>query len=145
MTRAIYFDMDGVMVDLYGVEGWLDYLVDSNPYPYRVAKPLINMNLLARYLNRLQREGFHIGVVSWLSKNGTEEYNEEVTKTKRNWLETHLNSVHWDEINIIPYGTPKQTVVSMSGILFDDEEQNRKNWIGESFNETEIFKVLKSL
>ena len=30
MTKAIYFDMDGTIADLYGVDGWLDSLVAAN-------------------------------------------------------------------------------------------------------------------
>ena len=40
MTKAIYFDMDGTIADLYGVENWLDYLVAEQTKPYREAKPL---------------------------------------------------------------------------------------------------------
>ena len=82
MTRAIYFDMDGTIANLYGVENWLDYLINSDPTPYKVARPLVNMNSLARLLNRLQADGYHIGIVSWLSKSGTESYNEAVTNAK---------------------------------------------------------------
>ena len=57
MTKAINFDMDGTLADFYGVENWLDYLINENPYPYEVAKPLVNMSILARRLNKLQREG----------------------------------------------------------------------------------------
>ena len=145
MTKAIYFDMDGTIANLYGVENWLDYLLASDPTPYKVAKPMVNMSTLARLLNRLQADGWHIGVVSWLSKNSTSYYDEMVTNAKLEWLRKHLKSVEWNEINIVPYGTPKQTVVSLKGILFDDEKPNRENWIGDAFDESHIIEILKKL
>ena len=57
----------------------------------------------------------------------------------------HLHSVHWDEIVIVPYGTPKHEAVSVKGILFDDEEHNRKTWNGIAYDETKIFEILKGL
>lgn len=145
MTKAIWFDMDGTIADLYGVPNWLEYLINSDPLPYKAAKPLINMNSLARLLNRLQAEGYHIGIVSWLSKSGTESYNEAVTNAKLAWLNKHLHSVHWDEIVIVPYGTPKHEVVSIEGILFDDEERNRTNWTGIAYDVENIIEILKGL
>ena len=146
MTKAIMFDMDGVLAGLYDVPNWLELLIANDPTPYRVAQPLVNMNRLARLLNRLQADGWHIGIVSWLSKNATVEYNNAVTLAKREWLARHLNSVHWDEIKIVPYGTPKQEVVDVvGGILFDDEVPNRKNWVGIAYDETQIFEILKNL
>lgn len=145
MAKAIWFDMDGVLAGLYNIPNWLEYLINEDSYPYAAAQPLINMNRLARLLNRLQAEGWHIGIVSWLSKNGTESYNKAVTKAKEDWLNEHLPSVHWNEVRIVPYGTPKQTVVSVSGILFDDEEQNRRNWKGIAYDETQILRILNSL
>ena len=62
--RAIYFDMDGTIANLYGVENWLAYLEAEEVTPYLCARPLLNMSLLARYLNRLQREGYQIGRAS---------------------------------------------------------------------------------
>ena len=50
MTKAIYFDMDGTIANFYGVEGWLACLETSDPTPYKVARPLVNMNRLARLL-----------------------------------------------------------------------------------------------
>ena len=146
MEKAIYFDMDGTIADLYGVENWLEDLINSEPRPYKVATPLIRMNSLARVLNRLQREGYSIGIVSWLSKSGTQEYNREVTKAKKEWLHTHLKSVSFDEIRIVPYGTPKEKVVDKpKGILFDDEENNRKNWAGIAYDVNNILEILKAL
>ena len=146
MTATIFFDMDGTIADLYGVENWLDYLIASDTLPYAVAKPLLKLNSLARVLNRLQREGYRIGVISWLSKSGTEEYNNAVTETKKNWLKKHLASVHFDEINIVKYGTPKQMFAKTENdILFDDEEKNRNNWTGKAFDVDAILETLKGM
>lgn len=146
MTATIFFDMDGTIADLYGVDNWLDYLIASDTLPYAVAKPLLRLNSLARVLNRLQREGYRIGVISWLSKSGTEEYNNAVTEVKKNWLKKHLASVHFDEINIVKYGTPKQMFArTENDILFDDEEKNRNNWTGKAFDVNAILEILKGM
>ena len=39
-TKVINFDMDGCIVDLYGVDNWLNDLINSNPRPYAIANPL---------------------------------------------------------------------------------------------------------
>ena len=140
---TIWFDMDGTFVDLYGVDGWLDDLKNSNPRPYIEAKPLFNLSTFARLLHRVQIKGYEIGIVSWLSKNGTDDFNEKVTAAKVQWLKTHLPSVTWDKVAILPYGTYKE--VGRSGILFDDEEPNRHYWNGISYTPELIFKVLGHL
>ena len=146
MTKAIYFDMDGTISNLYGVENWLENLRAENPMPYEKATPLLQLNQLAKILNILQKKGWIIGIVSWLSKNSSENYGLEVTKAKNNWLKSHLRSVNFDEIKIVPYGTPKETIVDYpNGILFDDELKNRENWTGTAFDETQILEVLKAL
>ena len=146
MTTTIYFDMDGTIADLYGVENWLDYLLASDTLPYEVAKPLLRLNVLARILNRLQREGYHIGIISWLSKSGTDEYNNAVAEVKRDWLKRHLASVNFDEIHIVKYGTPKQMFAkTVNDILFDDEKPNRDNWTGKAFDVNEIIEILKGI
>lgn len=144
--KAIYFDMDGTIANLYGVENWLDMLRSENALPYESAAPLVRMSQLARLLNKLQAEGYIIGIISWLAKDSTETYDLEVKKAKINWLRNHLKSVNFDEIKIVPYGTPKEKIVDYpNGILFDDEEQNRKNWKGRAFDETKILEILKAL
>ena len=146
MTKAIYFDMDGTIANFYGVEGWLACLEMSDPTPYRVARPLVNMSYLARLLNALHKDGWHIGIISWLSKGGNAEFNEAVTATKMEWLNRHLKSVNWDEVVIVPYGVPKHEMVRFAnGILFDDECRNRENWIGTAYDVDNIIEVLKGL
>lgn len=142
---TIYFDMDGTIADFYGVDGWLDYLIAGDATPYRVAKPLVNLNSLARILNRLQNEGYKIGIISWLSKNGTPDYNKEVTVTKEKWLKKHLRSVNWDVIHIVEYGTPKYSFATENDILFDDELKNRQDWIGTAFDVDKIIETLKGI
>lgn len=143
---TIYFDMDGTIANLYGVENWLEYLIASDETPYREAKPLVRMATLAKLLNKLQRNGHKIGIVSWLSKNSTEEYDIRVTNAKIEWLNNHLKSVQFDEIKIGKYGTPKSTMVDdVNGILFDDEEPNRKEWKGEAFDVNNIIEILKGI
>lgn len=139
----IYFDMDGTIADLYGVENWLLKLQAHDPSPYVEARPLVNLSRLARYLNSLQKSGHKIGIISWLSKDPDEMYGLQVIFAKLEWLKKHMPSVNWDYINIVPYGTPKKTLGS--GILFDDESANRKSWGKGAYKETEIFEVLKSL
>lgn len=143
MIREINFDMDGTIADLYGVENWLDYLVEKNPYPYMVAKPLVNLSTLARMLNKLQRKGYKIKVISWLAKNSNEEFDELVTFAKMQWLKKRMPSVKWDEINIVAYGTPKSNFGQ--GILFDDEENNRKEWGGIAYDVKNIIEILKEV
>lgn len=143
---TIWFDMDGTIADLYAVDGWLDMLIDGNTTPYEVAKPMVNMSVLARYLNRLQKQGYHIGIISWLSKSGTDEYNMQVAEVKRKWLKKHLRSVNFNEINIINYGRCKDNFrKSVQDILFDDEERNRNEWCGQAFDVNNILEVLRSI
>lgn len=141
--KAIYFDMDGTIANLYGVENWLEYLETFRTTPYAKAKPLLDMRTLARYLNELHSYGYTIGIVSWLSKTGTREYNERITTTKKVWLKYRLKSVVFDEVHIVDYGTPKHEVVEKpKGILFDDELKNRTDWKGQAFDVDNILGIL---
>ena len=146
INYTIYFDMDGTIADLYGVENWLDYLISKDALPYAIAKPLVKLNVLARLLNRLQAEGYKIGIISWLAKNSTSEYDEKVTNAKIKWLKTHLASVKFDEINIVAHGTPKSNFAKTPfDILFDDEEKNRIDWVGQAFDVNSILEILKGI
>ena len=144
LNATINFDLDGTLADLYGVENWLPMLRAEDETPYEIAKPLLRLSALAKRLNNLQRNGYNIAIISWLSKSGTEDYNARVTDAKLEWLAKHLPSVVWDRITIVEYGTPKENYCdSPFDILFDDEEQNRENWNGIAFDVDDILGVLK--
>lgn len=139
--KNIYFDMDGTIADLYGVPNWLDYLHAEDAFPYAKAAPLVNMQALARLLNRLIAQGCSVNVISWGCRGASAEYDEAVKQVKIKWLKKHLASVRFDSIMVLPYGTPKEE--HGNGILFDDEEKNRLAWHGEAYTEKEIFTILK--
>ena len=143
MTKIINLDMDGTFADLYSVDNWLTDLRAECVRPYLKAKPLVNLSILARYLNKLQKNGWIINIISWTAKAGSENYNKAVKKAKMTWLKNHIPSVNWDNIYIVPYGTPKESLAK--GILFDDEENNRNNWIGTAYNADVLVSTLKTL
>lgn len=142
-TEMVYLDCDGTWIDLYGVDNWLNKLIAEDPTPYIEAKPLVSLIWLARTIHELQKAGYGVGVISWLSKDCSNEYAQKITEAKLQWFKSHLPSVRFDEIHIIPYGTPKSTCGT--GYLFDDEEANRKEWIGKAFSEIDLIKNLRSL
>ena len=142
----INFDMDGTIANFYGVENWLGYLKAESVKPYEEAKPLFNFSTFARLLNKAKRNGYEIAVISWTSKNGSAEYDKAVESAKRGWLAKHLPSVEWDEITVVPYGTPKDNFrKSADDVLFDDEEPNRKAWNGKAYDVNNILEILKEI
>ena len=146
MKQTIWFDMDGTIANLYAVENWLPKLREKDASPYAEAEVMLNMSLLARLLNKVQAIGYTIGIISWLSKCPSPDYDKAVTEAKLNWLNQHLKSVRFDKINIVSYGTPKSTFMDTEeDILFDDEEPNRTAWAGKAYKPEQILETLKEL
>lgn len=137
--KILVFDMDGTIADFYGVNGWLDYLKESNPTPYIIAEPLYDMVVLTSVLNILKAKGWKIVVTSWLAKDSTKDFDKEVRQAKREWLEEY--NFPFDEIHLVKYGTTKANCTRKLGgyqILVDDNEQVRKGWnLGATINANE--------
>ena len=142
--KGIWFDMDGTLADFYGVTGWLESIMAEETRPYRVARGLGNLANIARLLNRVQKKGYTIGIISWTARGGSDAYNKAVETVKREWLARHLPSVKWDMIRVVAYGTDKKTATG-GGILFDDEAPNRKAWGHGAYAPAEIESCLKGL
>ena len=120
---TIYFDMDGTIANLYGVDGWLDSIIKGHTKPYRLAKRMYDKETIET-IKTLKENGATIGIVSWLAKN--------------------FNFA--DEIHIVPYGTDKKSVVlDKNGYLVDDEIGNLKAWGNKTINAKEMKKELKKL
>ena len=141
----IWFDMDGTIADLYGVENWLEMLIAHDETPYAIAKPIVNLSVLARLMNKVQRKGFEICIVSALAKNSTAEYDERVRNAKIKWLTNHLKSVHFDEIRFVPYWYTKNDVNTGADVLFDDEERHLEKWTGTAVHASKMIETLKAI
>lgn len=136
MIKMIVFDMDGTIADLYGVDNWLTKLQNEDPTPYKEAAPLYNMEELCELLNKLRAENWKVAVTSWLSKNSTKAYKEEVRKAKLEWLERY--DFPADEIHLVAYGTTKANCTRHKAdfqILVDDNKKVREGWtLGKTIN-----------
>lgn len=127
--RTLVFDMDGTLVDLYGVQDWLEDLRNYNPRPYIVAQPMYDMELLNAVLLALKANGWRIAVTSWLAKDSTKEYDRVVREAKLACLDA-LN-FPYDEVHLVKYGTTKANCTRHLGgyqILIDDNTAIRKGW-----------------
>jgi hypothetical protein len=136
-AKWLWFDLDGTLADFYNVDGWLADLQAYKARPYEIAKPLYQMDAFTSLLRKLKRNGYCIGVVSWLSKCSNKEFDEKVISAKQNWLKKYGLASLLDETLIVSYGTSKSEICKKygSGILIDDEKQNRDNWkLGETID-----------
>jgi hypothetical protein len=129
MSKVIMFDMDGPVYDLYGVDNWLEKLENSDVSAYADGAPLVNLRELEKVCKALIAKGFEIGVITWLSKNGSERFNRNTTLTKKMWIENNMPYV--TKFTAQKYGTPKQKALDKSvkfAILVDDNKDVREMW-----------------
>lgn len=138
MRKELYFDMDGTLVDLYREDSWLLHILEESTASFEKARPIGNMSRLARLLNKLQRAGWELNIITWLPRGSSEEYQQRVTRAKAQWLHQHLRSVQWDCVIMTEYGINKATQ-AVGGILFDDDISNRFAWRGHFGDDGEAF------
>ena len=152
MLKMICFDMDGTIADLYGVKGWLEMLRNEDTTPYEVAEPMWNVEVLNAILMALQAKGIQIRVISWLSKDSTEEYKTATREAKKDWLAD--NAFPYDHFHGIKYGATKADAIRKylaegeTAILIDDNDKVRKGWhMGDTINPTitDIIEYLSGL
>lgn len=147
--KVLVFDMDGTIADLYSVDNWLSDLRNENTRPYEIAKAMVDMNTTNFLLDILKSIGYKVVVTTWLSMNSSKEYEKQVSKTKKEWLDRM--GFPYDEIHFQSYGTSKVKATEQYGtnqIIFDDNTDIRKDWtLGKAINPktTKIEKVLADL
>jgi len=126
MNKALWFDMDGTLAELYKVEGWLPMLRAEDPTPYIVAEAKVDMTSLVDTLKTLRADGYTMGVISWLSMGSTKHYDKAVRQAKREWLSKYIDFT-FDSIHLVKYGTPKHYIGK--GILVDDNKAVCEKWL----------------
>ena len=137
VEKKLVFDMDGTLADFYGVEGWLEYLENSDTTPYEIAKPLVDFEEFNSLLKQLQTIGFKVVVTSWLAKNASKEFDKKVRQAKKAWLEKYGMPI--DEIHLVKYGTPKQQCSKGDEqILFDDNADVRKSFENSRYGRSAV-------
>lgn len=147
MAKAICFDMDGTIANLYEVEDWQEMLDNGSSLPYLMADPLYDMVELVNAIKDLQAAGWYIEVITWGSRTANKCQLEEIRQAKLEWLQAY--EFPFDGFHCVKYGTTKaKTVVKYeTGILIDDNEKIRKGWkLGNTLNPSEnLIEELKKL
>lgn len=127
--KAIYFDMDDTLYGLTDLPDWLPRLRARDAAVYTDGKPCHDLKMIAYHVNKLQKQGIRVGIISWLSMEKNLKLYTESRAAKRRWLQEHLSSVLWDEMHITAYGRKKHLVAKYPlGILVDDKDSIRIEW-----------------
>ena len=139
----IVFDMDGTIADLYTVENWEPRLRAEDASPYAEAVPMWNMEILNQLLEMLMAQGHEIIIVTWLSKDSTEEYKDAVREAKREWLAEQC--FPYNRFHGVQYGATKADSIRKymnpdeEAILIDDNAKVRNGWhLGRAIDPTDI-------
>lgn len=129
MTKAIYFDMDGTIANLYGRENWLPDLRAEVDGVYDKLEPMVDLDQLQEVCMALVAQGWKLGIITWLGMGASDEYEERSTQEKKLWRDN--NTPYLQEFYAQRYGTPKQYAParrSSKMILVDDNAEVRAMW-----------------
>ena len=130
--KKIYFDMDGTVYDLYGMENWLEMLRNEEKGAFTLGNALVDMVALKEVCLRLIAKGYQIGIITWLPIGASLEYCEICTKEKREWAENNMPYI--SEFYALEYGVPKQYAPARRAAemwLVDDNKEVREMWVTE--------------
>lgn len=129
--KAIYFDMDGTIADLYSVPNWLPRLRAFDASPYVDANVMVDLPKLIKLLDTLRAKNVRCGIISWGSMVSPMFYQTATKAAKIYWLHKHELQNRFDEIHVVKYGTPKHYIPKKphrGGVLVDDNDDVCADW-----------------
>lgn len=130
MSKKIYFDLDGTLADLYNRKNWLDDIENERSGVFKDLPTIVNFDdSFFLLIDELLRDGWGMGVITWTPMQASPEYEEVCRQEKLEWIRENLPFV--TEINIVPYGVPKQKAIQKRAkkmVLIDDNADVVKMW-----------------
>lgn len=125
----IFFDMDGTMVDLYGVKKWLSMLRQERTTPFSIAKPLYDVDVLHDVLQNLHNLSHIKLFICTKTPPGSPRYTVAVQNAKLQWLDKYNLLHYFNKVIFCPYRGEKfvhchpYTKNSYNVIVDDDVRQ----------------------
>lgn len=147
----IYFDLDGTIYDLYGRADWLQSLESEDETVFDGDMlPYVSEKELATLCKELTKCGVSLGVITWLPKDATAEYERKCELVKRKWVKRYMPYI--SDFTAQSYGIPKQKAISKKSkqiFLIDDSAEVCEMWDTsvqrKSFRVSEQFTVIDAL
>ena len=129
-TKTIAFDMDGTLYDLYGQQFWLARLRSEDSSVFESGTALVDIDKFIDVCKKLQNQGWTIGIITWLPKDATLQYQFDSAQAKTEWLKS--NGLDFFQFySTLPYGTDKKTGLPFRAdynLLVDDNREVRAEW-----------------
>lgn len=129
MSVKIYFDLDGTVYNLYGVNEWEPKLRAENPNVFREGSFIGDYQEFMNICNKLLEKGVQFGVITWLPMQASPEYEVECELVKREWVQRYMPFV--SEFTAQSYGVPKQNAIikrAKTMYLLDDNTEICEMW-----------------
>lgn len=125
MNKIVYFDMDGTIANLYGVNNCFKRLDNLDASVYSEAKPIDKyINMLKEFKNM----GYKVIILSCLGMISEPTFDKQTCINKDKWLDKYVGKEYIDERIYIPNTKHKEQYVNTLGILVDDDERVLNNW-----------------
>lgn len=128
MNKFVFFDLDGVLVDLFHYPNYRELMDNENIEPYKNASPMFNKEEIKVLVDSLKSKGYSIGIISFVGKKNSLEYAKRVKETKLEWIKKYFP--YAEKIIIANPNNSKKSdfINSANDYLVDDSRRNIDEW-----------------